>query len=325
MEREYKFGIGWARFLAMLCIISCHVLQAQDNQLCLVLNVGVPVFLFLSGYLYGGKRIENIPKFYITRAIRILIPYYLMLLVILLVNVIRGISFSPKELLSMLLCQQWYGTTVAKSGHLWYISCILFCYLITPLLESIAQKTKNISHIKLCVLLCTGAVLLQLIRSLGGISQNVYSIVPYIAGYFWSYRLQTAHCRKKNGLWTALACGCLIGLIAKYLLETKGFSVPGILYEYYKSVSGIVFALFCINVLDRKNVFAQKFLKLSDRYSYAVYLSHHIYILGALSVMNLTKYLWLNIMLALMLTLVTAVLLHELSEKIRKIIPGKGC
>ena len=30
-------------------------------------------------------------------------------------------------------------------------------------------------------------------------------------------------------------------------------------------------------------------------------------------------------MLALMLTLVTAVLLHELSEKIRKIIPGKGC
>ena len=65
--------------IVMLMIITCHVMQYYDFFLAWWFNVGVQIFLCLSGYLYGWKKIENIIEFYRKRLLKILVPYYLTL------------------------------------------------------------------------------------------------------------------------------------------------------------------------------------------------------------------------------------------------------
>lgn len=51
-------AISIMRILAMFSIIVCHLLQAYNNRYCWLFNIGVWVFLAISGYLYGCKVIE---------------------------------------------------------------------------------------------------------------------------------------------------------------------------------------------------------------------------------------------------------------------------
>ncbi len=46
-------AVSVLRVLAMTAILVCHILQSYDNQWAWVLNVGVQIFLVLSGFLYG--------------------------------------------------------------------------------------------------------------------------------------------------------------------------------------------------------------------------------------------------------------------------------
>ena len=56
------------RFIAMISIILCHIMQNLGNISCYYLNVGVWLFLFISGFLYGKKDISNVTVFYKKRA-----------------------------------------------------------------------------------------------------------------------------------------------------------------------------------------------------------------------------------------------------------------
>ena len=171
------------------------LMQNLGNISCYYLNVGVWLFLFISGFLYGKKDISNVTVFYKKRLVRILVPYYIMLGVIILVNLLLGDSITAKELISSILCLQWYGKTVPNCGHLWYISCILFCYLITPILQWICEQNENKSLIKKCMLLVLAVLMLQVIYSLGGMKQATTSILPYILGYFMSFNKITLNSR----------------------------------------------------------------------------------------------------------------------------------
>lgn len=61
----------------MLMIILCHIFQFYNCILAWWFNVGVQIFLCVSGFLYGGKNIDNVTQFYTNRIKKILVPYYL--------------------------------------------------------------------------------------------------------------------------------------------------------------------------------------------------------------------------------------------------------
>lgn len=75
---EYESNaIRIIRTLAMLSIVTCHFLQAYANNLCWTFNIGVQIFFVLSGYLYGHKDVDNWPRWFINRFIKIFIPVYI--------------------------------------------------------------------------------------------------------------------------------------------------------------------------------------------------------------------------------------------------------
>ena len=57
-------AISTVRSLAFMSIILCHIFQYFGIELAWWFNVGVQIFLCMSGFLYGKKKIEGVLSFY---------------------------------------------------------------------------------------------------------------------------------------------------------------------------------------------------------------------------------------------------------------------
>ena len=68
-------AISYFRVMALVSIISCHIFQALDNRWAWVLNMGVQVFFFISGFLYGHKDIQDWIRWYKNRFKKIYFPF----------------------------------------------------------------------------------------------------------------------------------------------------------------------------------------------------------------------------------------------------------
>ena len=71
--QEKDYSISCARLIAMVFIVACHMMQMDGFssdikgahiEWAFWFNVGVQMFLFISGYLYGKKDRIDIVEFY---------------------------------------------------------------------------------------------------------------------------------------------------------------------------------------------------------------------------------------------------------------------
>ena len=83
---------------SFLMIITCHILQGLNYEAAFYINVGVQIFFFMSGYLYGKKEIDNPKKFYKNRIKRILMPLSMLVIIIIIFErIISNIKYTfPK-------------------------------------------------------------------------------------------------------------------------------------------------------------------------------------------------------------------------------------
>ena len=322
MGQPKEYGLSIVRLISMVMIILCHIMQYEGNAACYYLNVGVGIFLFISGYIYGNKEILDIKGFYKKRLIRILPPYYLMLAIIILVNLLKGETISVKGLVSSFMTLQWYGHTVPNCGHLWYISCILFCYMITPILQWLHRQNEGKTLYKRVMQLGVAVVILQATYSLGGMKQTTTAVLPYILGYFFAANRIPQQIKKsiRGGVYFGILILAIALYCIMYAAEAMGYlGVPGIIKEYYKCVMAMAVTVLLANWKVR-GAFGQRLLDFTDKYSYGVYLTHHIYILGSLSVMALPSSVVLNGLLAFVFAILSGVALILFSEKTTRLL-----
>ena len=65
--KEKSFNISLLRTLSTIIIVVFHVtfaLSPGEGKTYFPLYIGVPVFLFISGFLYANKKIDSVKKFY---------------------------------------------------------------------------------------------------------------------------------------------------------------------------------------------------------------------------------------------------------------------
>ena len=112
-ERE-RNAISFIRMLATVSIVLCHF-ASWDSRLSAVgqfLNVGVPVFFLISGFLYGLKDISKPTQWLLKRCLTVLIPVYLYYLVsgLLLLAIGKlGVIEIKRVLIQMLNLQGFAG------------------------------------------------------------------------------------------------------------------------------------------------------------------------------------------------------------------------
>ena len=325
-ERDYSISI--IRFISMIFIILCHFFQYYNNGIAWWLNVGVQMFLFISGYLYGKKNIGNSFGFIIKNLIKIIIPYYILLFLIIIIYSL----FFKTEISFLLIIRMIFTIGVIKGGeHLWFLRYIIFCYIITPLLKKILKiigKKVTISDVIIPLI----AVLFILFFIGYKVPVELSYIICYIIGLVYG---ELVNYKKNTKILSffivllAIVCNC----IHIYLDSFSNISLLGRCYNIFCAYSHlllgislvILFKLIIMNLCNNYyNAYIKKICDFSDNYSYNIYLVHQFLILGPLSLMEILP-IYYNCLIIIMVVIIIAFLNNYFSRMTIKIISNNKC
>ena len=312
-------AISLIRMISVMMIISCHIFQVLNMQLAQWFNVGVQVFLCISGYLYGQKNTISIPSFYYRRFKKILVPYYLVYIPFgAMLFLFARDSFSPILFLRGL----FLNTTIKGAGHLWFVPTILMCYFITPILEAYRDEYENSKR----SLLYFEAIAIIITSLFFGVFDRFFNpawICCYIIGYILGINERTNYLGKRFLLYSVGIIALLGNSIQIYCSISEITQFRG--YSTFANYNHLALGVFLFILLkkyfdDLEIPGTDLILNISDKYSYEVYLVHAMIILGPFSLISFTQVLAVNIILILGIVAILAWLLKILEGIILQLI-----
>jgi peptidoglycan/LPS O-acetylase OafA/YrhL len=208
-------------------------------------------------------------------------------------------------------------------SHTWFVTYILLCYLMTPILS----KFLNLSHkkefdvFKLCVSLF---IIAFIFNFFGIVNFNMFWIVNYILGYVFSkyYIMNKMDYNKFMDLLIIFLILLLpVRLYIEFnLLNSSNFLVLKFCDGYHVLLGCSIFVIL-YRIFSNFNFKAKtkKVLDFFDKYSYFIYLVHQIFILNKYSCLFITDYLIINIIIIILCSILSAICLFKLNNFVTKI------
>lgn len=320
-NKEKDITISVIRFISLLMIISCHILQGLGMEAAFWVNVGVQMFFFISGYLYGFKDIENAKEFYINRLKRILIPYIMIFIIMLIIEYLYSntIYASSTIVCNLLGLQSFCGALITLTNT-WFISYILICYAITPLLQKINLKSMSEGNFIKSVLLI---VLFIQILSLCKVTNVIAPwICNYVIGYYYSRYYKKCN-NSDTKIFSLFITFTFLLLIFRIILQYKLFGIQfpqfiligaPLIKQWSHVLLGCSICVILYKILSKFNIKNNFILKFSDKYSFYIYLVHQIFILNYFSLLKFTDSLVLNIIIIFLTSFLTGFLLYWIEK-----------
>lgn len=327
MIKEKDYSVSFARFVAMCMIILCHIMQMENFtvygiQFTFWFNVGVQMFLFISGFLYGNRIIDDVLIFYKKALNKILVDYYVFILIMIPIYFIwdrKNININSA--ISLLT----FSSSVKGLGHLWFIATIIICYLLTPLFLAILNKRNDLGiKYLLFTLLFSFITFLVIYKHFS--SFNGIWICCYLLGMVYK-RLQDSKVTKQIFI-TLFTIIAIIGVPIQVYIEKYYFSDFGPVVKNHLSVSfnvihgslGIILVILMMWFYKKLLVnfsIVKRLLNWSDKYSYDVYLVHHVFIQSSFACVVYVNNKFIALPLAIILTVISATALNHISSFIR--------
>lgn len=253
----HGYGMTYAHHLSEATTTTYHTAYQWFNQF-YPINIGMPLFVFISGFLFGGSRIANekFSTFIKNKASRILLPFFIFMVFFMLTT-------------NSFAWNQFYKWTY---WHLWFLPmlfwCFILCYFLNPLIRSKSP------YKYLPVLLISFAIswfprFVPNILGLSGVS--VWACWFFIGS--WFNKNEHKILRTKQLKWLYLIIGTTIYLILSilYPLEYDNTSIPGTL----ASLSAIMALWSFCNLIPWKNFKFTDFLLSLSACSFGVYIFHN--------------------------------------------------
>lgn len=125
---EKNYAISMVRLIATALIVLCHIERFFEHPLALWFNVGVQIFLCMSGYLYGQKKLNGDDlSFYKKQFSKILLDYYIVIIPMIVLYYICAKSvFSWVPAARTLFA---YGPPFILGGGAFVVCAVLFSVL----------------------------------------------------------------------------------------------------------------------------------------------------------------------------------------------------
>ena len=311
MKKDKSIQI--TRIIAMFSIVLCHLVQQLENSKLIMsaqfLNVGVFIFLFISGYLYGNKNIQNKKSWLIQRFIKLMIPIYIFMIFIFGFQLYKD-TFELKYLFIYLFNLQRILGTIPEAGHLWFMTVLMLCYFITPILNKYKEKIcKSYLFLILWFIL---SILICIIH--GDTGQILLYMLVYLFGYH--YRNNPIDIKNITSIITIIA-SIIIRLLGKYLFDGTIIYDRIIVTITHLILSFMIYKLIS-NLREKTKKISDKIINHLDNISLYVYITHCIFMIGPIRLMNLTPYIIINIILTLIMSYLSAILLKTLTELVTK-------
>lgn len=314
ITKSESIALSMIRVFAMALIVSCHVAQCYELQIAWMLNVGVQIFFFMSGFLYGRLDTKASPAvFYKKRFVKVYLPYLIWAALIVCVYLIFHL-YKPNvwQIVLYLFNLQWFSTPIDGLNHLWFLTVLMVGYLLTPWIKKLL-KTKPVIIIAVFVLCCLVEFLLV---------KKFYSFFAWVALYFTGLLYGSFYSKKLSNIVLIVSVVILIGLGMLYVSDRLAL----VDYRYFNIWLHWMLGLFLFVILFR---ILPHLIKPNKKYaavlhfdhiSYEVYLTHHPLILGPLSMMFITHYSCVNILLMLVAVYILSRLLHCISSFTQKLL-----
>lgn len=316
------------RVVATIAVVLIHIgpNYTQNTIASMIFQIGgiaVPIFFVMSGMLVGLKWKSIKGKWLFKKLKRILVPYYVVLITVIFVKIVTNNKINLATILVSLLNLQ--GVTELRYsfdvlGPTWFISILMICYLITPLLNKVKGRLGIISTVLL-------AILLQLLAA--KYCSSVWGgYMAYILLYLTSFLVFKIWDRNELYVnyykYLFLSIFTLIGRLISKIFFDGTYIYDGIIAPYFTSIAAfsiVMYALglFSVRKIIIKNKLILKFLKFIDFISYEIYLVHYLFIYGTLSLIGVTGIKVLDILAIIIVIILTANFLHELSNAIMKV------
>ena len=284
---------------------------------------GVPLFLFVSGFLAGKREIENVGKWWLGKIRRLIIPVLFFVVFIYGLYSITGIeNVSPFQWIFTLCNLQGLNYTywkfnlfgaVSGMGHLWFITTIMICYILVPLMQKFKKiKLKAWQKGALIVIV----LLLQLVLMYVGLQLSY--IITFFFGYFIAgeeVRTDTTHF---SFLTLATLAICGIRIVLKSRIDGGDF------YDRYYALISVAFiavwifyAMYFVKSRMPKlfDVINCPALRFTENISYYFYLIHYLFLSGRLAVFKYVDNRLLAHILALIFSYLSASIFYLLIEK----------
>lgn len=285
-------GLDYLRIYTVFVVFLFHAwmhLGCTFGKLTTFVSEGavlMTLFFMLSGYVLGLKynkmSLEPIAlkKFYVKRLVSIL-PLYVICAILYppifgTEDLIQNLLLFPIELMSM---QAFFPSlmNISHNGGTWFVSCIIFCYMMFPLFMSVFS---NISHRKL--LLIYGFIMVLLLISPWIVyafqATEIYSnpfirFLEFVIGMILAIGNESLR-RKRCYFWLsnkAIVFASYFAVIVIVMLLVK-WQVPHVKYMSY---SAILIPLFSCQLLAHTTIVRQSnnhLLKYFADISYAFFL-----------------------------------------------------
>ncbi len=309
-ERE-SYAIKYIRVGAMLAIVFCHIFQAYANQWAFVLNIGVQVFLALSGYLYGKKIIDSWKNWGVGRVKRVYFPMFLFLIIVLpLYLIFHKEVFTWKVYALNLVNLQGIpfatgGKTLSGIRHLWFITAIMFAYSTTPLLQKLSKYSERFFPM---VLGCVGLLFVVAPKPL-----------VFLASWFYLYIICYLYVHLSKTKWYDIGLVvlemCLVLLIIMHTDVINTYFNP--INRLFHDVSGVFIVVFGIRLLSSLNFKGVPVIvEWLDRYSFQIFLVHYFFLIGPFSLAHLTNNASVNLSIISVAIVITTIVFSFINRKV---------
>lgn len=314
-------------------ILLCHFFQdAKIGSLGEVFLGGLSLFFIVAGFLTGLKPAFN-AKWLKSRFRRLLVPYFVIILIMMALIYCFTTDFNSKSASHLLLCAQginyfyWpynsYGSFPGM-GHLWYVTIILLCFIITPLLDWTYKKL-DLSLRRIYLSIAALVCIVQPLLILAGI--QISYIISFLIGFIFA---------RQNYTVTTQRFLCFVGIfvmITAIRFIGMAFIDGSIIYDRYialvsQGATGwLVFAtVFWLGrVVDdnMKTIGDSAIVLYLSSIIYEIYLLHYFFLRGPWPISKYIPNLLVADMLVVLLSIIVGTALSKGISKISKLFQYK--
>lgn len=328
-------AICLCRVFSMFLIILCHIIDLYpfipgSQFLPQLLNVGLYTFLGISGFLYSRKSVSRFSSWFIQRLRKIAAPAVVLSATVFLVV---GLTQKTLDWLSALvyLCnlqgiafflpRSWIFFREQEAlAHLWFITVILLCYCLIPLLQK--ARTRFPSGPICLVLFALFTVSAYLLGVFTGV--QVFYFLTFSAGYLFGWFGPDYFIRPLG--FSAAAVYTFFMQVLRLWLRSFCDGTPW--YESFVGASHMALGLWlllCFFLLSKllpevtQRMAQSRLIRWLEDTSLYVYMTHQLFVVTTLCPYRYTENLLLATLLFFIFSFASALLLKWFSSKLFRI------
>ena len=283
------------------------------------LNIGVPIFIILSGFLFGVREGgKNVLSWYIKRIKRIYIAYELFVIILAVITLLCGGNIITRDWLFLVLGLQ--GSVVGVNGaeQTWFITALLFCYLLTPAIRSIVLKVCESRNkiIIYTVIILMIPILLSFIPP-----SFVYTLfIPffwYALAYLIGYKFTEI---KLTSIGTVCSFGLMILAFGIRILMRMKFDgsylYDRITVSYTQAIAA--FCIFYIIAYIFKNRKANRLVLWISGISFEMYLYHYMFTVGPIKLFGISGDWIIDCIVVTIIVVIIFIIMNKCSAAITR-------